>query len=235
MLPTMRATATAGVQKPARTAGRTAGRCSDADLCAAVASAAAGDAAAWDLLVRQFSNMVMAVARSCRLNDADVAEVHQVTWLRMVENIGRIERPERIGSWLMTTAKRESLRVARVQRRTAPDHEALLQCPDPDAKPVDAGPIAQERCVAVREAYAQLPLQCQRLLGLMVGSDPLSYKEISHLLSMPIGSIGPTRGRCLDHLRRILDQLEAMPAGRRAGARRQKRPSDDRAAMALPS
>lgn len=187
---------------------------SDSELCVIVAAAARGDATAWNALVQRFSSMVMAVARRCRLSEADVAEVHQVTWLRLVENIGRIEHPERIGSWLITTAKRESLRVVRTQQRFVPDHNALLACPDPDVKPMDAGPIAAERSAALHEAYAHLPAHCQRLLGLMTRDEALSYKEISALLAMPIGSIGPTRGRCLEHLRRILEQLEANPTVR---------------------
>lgn len=191
------------------------GSSSDEELFAIVTAAAGGEPLAWDALVRRFSNMVMAVARSCRLNEADVAEVHQVTWLRMVENIGRLEHPERIGSWLVTTAKRESLRVVRTQRRVTPDYEALLQRPDLGAAPLDAGPIGKETAAEVREAFSRLPSHCKRLLGLMSGDEPPSYKEISRLLSMPIGSIGPTRGRCLEHLRRILDQLEAEAAASR--------------------
>jgi RNA polymerase sigma factor (sigma-70 family) len=132
-----------------------------------------------------------------------------MTWLRLVENIGRIEQPERIGAWLATTAKRESLRIIRSKARVTFDHEGLLQRPDVDAKPLDAGPIAAESSEAVRRAFALLPPHCQRLLGLLAGDNPPSYKEISKTLSMPIGSIGPTRGRCLEHLRRIMEELGA--------------------------
>lgn len=177
-----------------------------------VAAAAAGDAPAWTELVDRFGTMVMAVARSCRLNDADVAEVHQVVWLRLLENIGRIEQPDRIGAWLATTAKRESLRVVRAKGRLDFDHESLLQRPDPASKPVDTGPIAEEDSRAVREAFARLPPHCQRLLRLLAGDEPMSYKQISQSLSMPIGSIGPTRGRCLEHLRRIMAELESSAA-----------------------
>lgn len=188
---------------------------SDAELSATVVAAARGEREAWEMLVGRFGAMVMAVARSCRLNDADVAEVHQVTWLRLVENIDRIERPERVGAWLVTTAKRESLRVVRDHQRVVPDHDAVQRCADDDARPLDEGPLAAERAAAVRAAYARLPAHCKRLLGVMSTDDPPSYKEISRLLSMPVGSIGPTRGRCLEHLRRILKDLEnaAVPAG----------------------
>lgn len=181
-------------------------RC-DADLAEIVSAAAEGSADAWRALFGRFTNMISAIARGCRLNDADVAEVHQATWMRMVENIVRIEQPERIGAWLATTAKRESLRVVRQKDRLTLDHEGLLQRADTKMAPVDAGPLAEERLVAVRAAFERLPSHCRRLLSLMSEDDPPSYKEISHALSMPIGSIGPTRGRCLEHLRRILAEL----------------------------
>jgi RNA polymerase sigma factor (sigma-70 family) len=174
-----------------------------------VTAAASGDPRAWATLTRRFGGMVMAIARSCRLNEADVAEVHQVTWMRMVKNIDRIEQPERIGAWLATTAKRESLRIARSKSRLAFDHEALMDRPDTQAKALDDGLLSQERAEAVRRAFELLPPHCRRLLNILAGEDPPSYKEISTILSMPIGSIGPTRGRCLEHLRRIMEELGA--------------------------
>lgn len=172
-----------------------------------VAAAGDGDPMAWAVLMRRYGNMVMAIARRCRLSEADVSEVHQVTWLRMVENIGRIEQPERIGAWLATTAKRESLRVVRARGRVTFDHEGLLQRADPCAVALDAGPIGEERAAAVRRAFALLPPHCQRLLRILTEDDLPSYKEISRVLAMPIGSIGPTRGRCLERLRRIMEEL----------------------------
>lgn len=182
---------------------------SDTGLAGVVTAAAQGDQAAWALLVRRYGSMVMAIARSCRLGEADVGEVHQVTWLRLVENIARIERPERIGAWLATTAKRESLRLVRARGRLTFDHDALAQRPDTDAAPLDAGTIAAERAAALRRAFALLPPHCRRLLSTLAADDQASYKEVSALLAMPIGSIGPTRGRCLERLRRVLEELDA--------------------------
>jgi RNA polymerase sigma factor (sigma-70 family) len=179
------------------------------DPTEAVTAAADGDPRAWAALTLRFGGMVMAIARSCRLNEADVAEVHQVTWLRMVENIDRIEKPERVGAWLATTAKRESLRIARSKNRVAYDHQALLDRPDADAKEPDDGPIISEQVQTVRKAFELLPPHCRRLLSVLAADGPPSYKEVSSLLSMPIGSIGPTRGRCLEHLRRIMAELGA--------------------------
>lgn len=177
------------------------------ELPLVVAAAGRGESWAWTSLVHSFGNMIMAIARSCRLNDADVNEVHQTTWLRLINNIDRIEQPERIGAWLATTAKRESVRIARSTGSVTYAQEQLLQRPDPNIKAFDAGPIAEERAEVLRRAFALLPPHCHRLLSFMVVDDPPSYKEISSALSMPIGSIGPTRGRCLEHLRRIMEEL----------------------------
>lgn len=181
----------------------------ESDLGAVVAAAAAGENWAWATLTERFGGMVMAIARSCRLSAADAAEVHQVTWLRLVENIDRIQQPERIGAWLATTARRESLSVVRASGRVSVGHDALTDLPDVGGRSLDSGVLADERDEVVRQAFARLPAHCQRLLGILAGDDPPSYREISKKLSMPIGSIGPTRGRCLDHLRRILEDLGA--------------------------
>jgi RNA polymerase sigma factor (sigma-70 family) len=173
-----------------------------------VAAASAGDNRAWEHLTRRFGNLIAAIARSCRLSDADVGEVVQTTWFRLVENIDRIQQPERIGAWLATTARRESLRLVRAKGRLVLDTEVIELQPDHSALN-DATLLSDERSQALRLAYAKLPPRCQRLLSLLAGDDPPSYKEVSALLDMPIGSIGPTRGRCLEHLRRIL--LEVSP------------------------
>jgi RNA polymerase sigma factor (sigma-70 family) len=173
-----------------------------------VRRAAAGEAGPWEELTHRFGGMIVAIARSCRLADADVWEVHQTTWLRLVENIGRIEQPERIGAWLATTAKRESLRLARSRDRLSFDDHALALLPDETLPPADAGPLAAEQAMLVRRAFAELPLRCQRLLQHLSQDDVPSYAETSKALSMPIGSIGPTRGRCLEHLCRIIAEMQ---------------------------
>jgi RNA polymerase sigma factor (sigma-70 family) len=174
-----------------------------------VRAAAAGEARAWEELTSRFGGMIVAIARSCRLGDADVWEVHQTTWLRLVENIGRIEQPERLGAWLATTAKRESLRLARSRDRLIFDGDALALLPDETLPSADAGPLADEQAALLRRAVAELPLRCQHLLTFLSQDDTPSYKETSVALSMPIGSIGPTRGRCLEHLYRIISEMQS--------------------------
>ena len=183
----------------------------DSDLVVVVEQARAGESAAWEALVERFSGLVAAIARRCRLNEADVAEVCQTTWLRLVENLDRIEQPERIGAWLATTSRRESLRIA-TRQTVLSSADVVHLLADDEAEPLDAALLRDEQVLDIRMAAERLPERCQRLLGLLMGDDDLPYKEIAEQLSMPIGSIGPTRGRCLDHLRQLLADVQLSQA-----------------------
>ena len=177
------------------------------DLAQVVFEARAGSSEAWNTLILRFGGLVAAIARRCRLNDADVAEVSQTTWLRLVENIDRIHQPERLGAWLATTSRRESLRIA-TRRAVVSDTDAMYLLADDELDPLDHELLKEEQVRAIRKAADRLPPRCQRLLGLLMGDNDLPYAEIAEQLSMPIGSIGPTRGRCLEHLRQLLEEVE---------------------------
>ena len=130
-----------------------------------------------------------------------MAELQQTTWLRLVENLNRIEQPERVGGWLATTAQHESLKLL---RKAAKYHSAtdqmLANTPDRDLPEPNARPIAEERDAVLRAAWDRLNPRCQQLLPVLVTNGAPSYKDVSKLLQMPLGSIGPTRQRCLKHL-----------------------------------
>ncbi len=177
------------------------------DLAEVVIEARAGSSEAWHTLIQRFGGLVASIARRCRLNDADVAEVSQTTWLRLVENIDRIQQPERLGAWLATTSRRESLRIA-TRRAVVSDTDAMYLMADDELDPLDHELLKEEQVRAIRMAADRLPPRCQRLLGLLMGDLDLPYTEIAEQLSMPIGSIGPTRGRCLEHLRQLLEEVE---------------------------
>lgn len=181
------------------------------DLGVLVAEARTGSSAAWEVLVDRFSGLSAAMARRCRLSDADVAEVCQTTWLRLVENLDRIEQPERIGAWLATTSRRESLRIATRNTVVVSSIEEM-DLADDQSDPPDASILREEQVSAVRVAAEQLSPRCRRLLGLLMSDDDLPYAQIAEQLNMPIGSIGPTRGRCLEQLRQILEEMELAPA-----------------------
>ena len=92
----------------------------DFDPSKSLAAARDGSQQAWDEIVNEYTSMVWAVARSYRLDAADAADVHQATWLRLVENLGQIRDGERLGAWLCTTARREALLLLRGDRRRRP-------------------------------------------------------------------------------------------------------------------
>ena len=168
-----------------------------------VARASNGDQRAWDRIVDRFAGMVWAIARAHRLDEATAADVSQTTWLRFVEHLDRIEHPERAGAWLATTARRESLRAIRLAQRqlaTGEDFD-LMASPVQDAP--DRQMLTEERNELLSALVEQLPCRCRLILALLSGEHALSYKELSEALEMPIGSIGPTRARCLEHLRRM--------------------------------
>jgi RNA polymerase sigma factor (sigma-70 family) len=164
-----------------------------------VRAAMNGDQDAWAGLVAEFGGLVLKVARAHRLSDADVADVAQTTWLRLVEHVRAIDDPERVGAWLATTAWRESARVlARGRRQVVTDHVPDSGTEDDIAQQL----LAAERDAAVRKAFRRLRPRDQALLGLLVADPAPSYEQIGRILHMPIGSIGPTRERSLTRLRR---------------------------------
>jgi RNA polymerase sigma factor (sigma-70 family) len=175
-----------------------------ADVALMVRAAAEGNQDAWNALVERFASTVWAIARGHRLNSADAADVFQTTWLRLLEHLDRIEQPERVGAWIGTTARRECLRVLRISCRQVPSGEDFDVLPDqtPSQFP-ERDLIAIERSQIVNSLVEQLPVRSQLLLRLLSADSPLSYRDISETLSMPIGSIGPTRARALEQLRRV--------------------------------
>ncbi len=165
-----------------------------------VAAAVAGDDEAWRTLVRAFEGLVTGIARAHRLNDADAADVAQMTWMRLVEHVEQLTDPARIAGWLATTARRECLRVIRHRRRmvlceeTEPGQDAGHGAPEDSV-------ISEERQRAVRSSLERLRRSDQLLLALLVAEPRPPYEEISRRLGIPVGSIGPTRARALARLR----------------------------------
>jgi RNA polymerase sigma factor (sigma-70 family) len=146
------------------------------------------------------------MTRDFKLAEVDAADVVQATWLRLLENINRIEYPDRIGSWLATTARHECLRhlAARKKLVFIAEDDIVLGPSRAHQPDVDERLLADERDEAVRAALARLPSRSQQLMELLMTDPPVSYTEISTQLGVPVGSIGPTRGRCLERLRLIL-------------------------------
>jgi len=170
-----------------------------------VRDARLGDECAWNALVNRYAGLVWAVARAHRLNDADAADVSQATWIKLYRSLDSLKTPAAVGAWLATTARREALRCIQRGGRTEPwPEERELADNGPD---VDARLLADERDALVLRALAALSERDQALLRLLAADPAPSYEEIGEALDMPVGSIGPTRARALERLRRKLAQL----------------------------
>jgi RNA polymerase sigma factor (sigma-70 family) len=170
-----------------------------------VRRAAQGDRQSWEQLVSKYSRLIWAMTRDFKLADSDAADVVQATWLRLLENIDRIQHPDRIGSWLATTARHECLRhVARRKKVILVDDDLALHDVLAHQPGLDERLLASESAEEIRQAMSRLPWHWQRLLELLMTDPPASYAEISSQLDLPVGSIGPTRGRCLERLKVML-------------------------------
>ena len=167
-----------------------------------VRASASGDETAWNELVRRYSPLVMAVTRTYQLTADDAKDVSQTVWLRLVENLANLREPDALPGWLATTTQRECIRQLRQGRRVLPvdphTDGALQLCETVDP---DTDILRAELHQALRDGLADLPARDQALLKLRAADPPKSYEEISQLLGMPIGSIGPTLRRSLDRLR----------------------------------
>jgi RNA polymerase sigma factor (sigma-70 family) len=174
-------------------------------LAEVVRCAARGDQTAWDALVDRFGRTMFAVARSTGLDHASASDVCQTSWLRLTQHLDTITDPSRVGAWLTTTTRREAIRVSKRAQRLALRDEL-----DPAVLPatvdrLDPSLLNADRDRALWQVQAALPERARTLLSLLMMDPPLSYKELSRLTGMPIGSIGPTRARILAGMRGALE------------------------------
>jgi len=178
-----------------------------------VTAAAGGDQAAWEALVERFSGLIWAITRAYRLSRADAADVSQTTWLRLAEHIDKIENADRIGAWLATAARRECLQNIRSKARTVPTEDMSWFDSGSDDDPTEAEVLRAEtereeanRASLLWQAVGRLPARCRQLIRILMAEPPPRYAEIAAALDLPVGSIGPTRARCLQRLRRELGE-----------------------------
>jgi len=173
-----------------------------------VRRAASGDSEAWSALVARFANLVWAVARSVGLSVPDAADVSQTTWLRFCEHLGKLQDPSRAGAWLATTARREAVRVSKLgARQVVADPWSWLERPDTDLEEPGSGLVNKERDMTVQYALAVMPERCRSLLMELTADPPAPYEQVAARLGLAVGSVGPTRRRCLEQLRRVIEQL----------------------------
>ena len=190
------------------------------DDAALVARCRSGDGAAWAALVRRYQRIVYAIAMRTGADEHAAADVFQTVFSRLHEHLPRLAQPERLQAWIVTTAKREALRVRQIARRTvsmtrADDDDGEADYPIEDSFADDA-PLAEEaldrlqQLNLLRLALDRLDLRCRDLLTLLFSDDDErpAYDEVARRLALPVGSIGPTRARCLAKLRGLVESGE---------------------------
>jgi RNA polymerase sigma factor (sigma-70 family) len=155
---------------------------------------------AWSELASRYEGLVRAVVGSYRLQEADFADAVQNTWLRALERLHTVRDPDSLGGWLTTVARRECLALLARSRREAPtgvaDDQLVMDDPGPEAMV-----LAEEARRAVVRALTELPVKPRALVSALFSTPELNYAEVSRLMGLPIGSIGPTRQRALRTLR----------------------------------
>jgi RNA polymerase sigma factor (sigma-70 family) len=187
------------------------------DDAALVARCRSGDATAWAQLVKKYQRLVYAVVMRAGFDEHGAADVFQTVFSRLVEHLPRLTQPDRLQAWIVTTAKREALRARHVGQRTV----SLTRDEDPDSEGsgmgledtlADDAPLAEEalsdlqQLNLLRRGLDRLDERCRDLLLMLFRDEDehVGYDEVARRLAMPVGSIGPTRSRCLVKLRGLV-------------------------------
>ena len=155
-------------------------------------------------VVRELNPLLWHIARAEGLAAEESADVVQTTWLELLRRLHDIRSSRALTSWLVTATRREAWRARELSRRQAPDGAAQLEsAPDPAPLPGEEL-LADERDRALWQHFQRLPERCRTLLRIVAQAARPDYSAVAEALGMPIGSIGPTRGRCLAKLREML-------------------------------
>jgi RNA polymerase sigma factor (sigma-70 family) len=189
-------------------AGMTGAEATDDPVPGWLRAAAGGDARAWDLLVDRYAGLVWSICRAHRLSAEDAADVSQLTWLRLLENLDRVRDPRRLAGWLATTCRRECLAFLRRSQSSTPVEEALLDRLLGGAAAADQAIVTADQHATLWQAFLRLSEWCQQVLRALVvdvEGRPPAYQLVAAELQVPVGTLGPTRARCLAKLRKLLD------------------------------
>ena len=168
-----------------------------------IKAAIAGDQQAWAALVVKYLPLVYSITKRYRLTPTDAQDVSQTLWLRLLEHLGEVRDPMALPGWISVTTKNETLRLLKARNRSVevdPLTNPILER-GAEGQTSDEQLLRSERRQVVRDALDELTPKQRALLLLLAADPPLGYQEISRLLDIPVGSIGPTRARYLDRLR----------------------------------
>ncbi|MGD0063064.1 MAG: sigma-70 family RNA polymerase sigma factor [Streptosporangiaceae bacterium] len=175
-----------------------------ARLGACLGRARDGDTAALGEIVRELNPLLWHVARGEGLTAEESADVVQTSWLELLRRLHEIRSPQALTSWLVTATRREAWRVRKLTRRQASDGAAQLEAvADPDPGPGERL-LTDERDRVLWRHVQRLPERCRELLRIVAQVSRPDYAAVAEAMGMPVGSIGPTRGRCLAKLRELL-------------------------------
>jgi RNA polymerase sigma factor (sigma-70 family) len=159
------------------------------------------DESALDELVTMMSPVLWHVVRATGLDREAAEDVVQNTWLTLVRSADSVRDPQAITRWLCTAARREAWRVSKTATRTRPVEDEVLDARMPVQTSPEAAVVDDDENSRLWQALSRLPERCQKLLRIVAWEPRPDYSSVAESLSMPIGSIGPTRRRCLDKLR----------------------------------
>jgi RNA polymerase sigma factor (sigma-70 family) len=185
---------------------------------ALLAACLRGDQLAWNELIDRYAALIYSIPLKYGLGEPDAADVFQSVCITLLEKLGSIRAPRGLAAWIITTTSRQCLAVAR-QRRREQQHSlpagltaADLGPIDPDLLP-DEELLVLERQHVVRHAVERLPDTCRRLINALFSDEPQpsSYQRLADGLGVPMNSLGPTRARCLEKLRRLLVAVGYVP------------------------
>jgi RNA polymerase sigma factor (sigma-70 family) len=185
----------------------------DPTVVSLVARAANGDQAAWDEIVDRYAPLVWAICLRHQFDRQGIDDIGQSVWLLLVENIDRLREPAALPGWIATTTRRECLRALRASGRRGIEVPTSFEEQPDESAAIDKEIIEAELHAALRAAFAELPAGCRELLSMMISDPAPGYASISATLGIPMGSIGPTRARCLAKLRHSR-YLAALRTGR---------------------
>ena len=187
---------------------------SEEDDAALVERCRRGDASAWTALVRRYQRLVYAVVMRAGFDEHGAADVFQTVFTRLVEHLPRLAQPDRLQAWIVTTAKREALRARELRQRTVSmTREEGDDAPGLENTLADDAPLAEEALSELQQLHRlrlgldRLDGRCRELLLLVFRDEDekLPYDEVARRMNMATGSLGPTRARCLDKLRRLVE------------------------------
>jgi len=173
-----------------------------------------GDATAWAALVRRYQRLVYAVVTRAGFDEHGAADVFQTVFARLVDHLPRLAQPDRLQAWIVTTAKREALRARELRQRTVSmTRDEGDDSPGLEDTLADDAPLAEDALSELQQLHRlrlgldRLDERCRELLLLVFRDEDekLPYDEVARRMNMPTGSLGPTRARCLDKLRRLVE------------------------------